>query len=228
MDISWSLDTFTIGASTYAIVTADVDHGVQIIDVSDPTNIVAKDSETDGANGFTELEGAYGAEAFTLGVSTYAIDTSLADDGVQIIDVSDPTNIVAKDSVTDDSSLVLDGAKGIDTFVINGNTYAIVTAESAEHTKDGVQILELSTETGFTVEKTSIMELSESVSLTDSMSRSRVSFITLGESISLADSASETSVKDVSLTELVSFTDDTIVGRTKYYSVYLRIYISGR
>ena len=52
------VETFTIGASTYAIVTSQggSTSGVQIIDVSDPTNIVGKDAETDGVNGFTELK----------------------------------------------------------------------------------------------------------------------------------------------------------------------------
>ena len=68
-------------------------------------------------------------DVFTLGTSTYAIVTSIADDGVQIIDVSNPANIVAVDSLVDSGSLELDGANGVDTFVIDGNTYAIVTAK---------------------------------------------------------------------------------------------------
>ena len=108
-------------------------------------------------------------------------------------------------------------------FTIHGNTYAIVTGRD----DDGVQIIELSTETGFTVEKTSIMELSESVSLTDNMSRSRVSFISLGESISITDSTSETREKNVPLSELVSFTEDTSVGKT-VTQFHLRIHIPSR
>ena len=43
---------------------------------------------------------AHGVETFTIGSSIYAIVTSQGGgtSGVQIIDVSDPTNIVAKDS----------------------------------------------------------------------------------------------------------------------------------
>ena len=79
------VDTFTIGSGTYAIVTSwDVDGqlgAVTIIDISDPTNIVAKDSETDGANGFDELDGAINVATFTIGSSTYAIVVSSTDDG---------------------------------------------------------------------------------------------------------------------------------------------------
>ena len=52
----WDVDTFTIGDSTYAIVAVygtpgnepgSNSGGVQIIDISDPDNIVAKGSMTD-------------------------------------------------------------------------------------------------------------------------------------------------------------------------------------
>ena len=104
LDGARNVDTFTIGSSTYAIVTSKNDDGVQIIDVSDPTNIVAKDAETDGGT-FTILNDVRGVDTFVIGSSTYAIVTSKADNGVQIIDVSDPTNIVAKDAETDGNNL---------------------------------------------------------------------------------------------------------------------------
>ena len=136
------VDTFVIGSSTYAIVTGDTDDGVQIIDISDPTDIVAKDAETDGENSFTELKGATDVETFTIGSSTYAIVTGYSDDGVQIIDISDPTDIVAKDAETDgvNSFTELDGARGADTFVIGSSTYAIVTS----NVDDGIQIIDIS------------------------------------------------------------------------------------
>ena len=140
------VDTFTIGGSTYAIVASYIDNGVQIIDISDPTNIVARDAETEGANGFTQLNGAYGVDTFTIGGSTYAIVASINDDGVQIIDISDPTNIVARDAETDGANgfTQLDGANDVDTFTIGGSTYAIV----ASINDDGVQIILLNSETG--------------------------------------------------------------------------------
>ena len=71
------VDTFTIGSSIYAIVTSQGSSGgVQIIDVSDPTNIVAKDAATVGEDGFEELLWAHDVETFTSGASTYAIVTA--------------------------------------------------------------------------------------------------------------------------------------------------------
>ena len=48
------------GPAPYAIVTGHSDDGVQLIDVSDPTNPVAVGSATDGVNGFDVLGGAAG------------------------------------------------------------------------------------------------------------------------------------------------------------------------
>ena len=137
--IPTGVDTFMIGSSTYAIVVSSTDDGVQIIDISDPTDIVAKDSETDGANGFDELDGADSVDTFTIGSSTYAIVVSSTDNGVQMIDISDPADIVAKDSETDGENgfTNLEAASGVDTFTVGSSTYAIVTG-------NGVQIIDIS------------------------------------------------------------------------------------
>ena len=138
---AYGVDTFTIGSSTYAIVASFFDDGVQIIDISDVDNIFAVDAETDGENGFTELNGANGVDTFTCGSRTYAIVASYTDDGVQLIDISDPTNIVAIDAKTDEENgfTVLDRAIDVNTFKIGSSTYAIV-ASAAD---DGVQLIEL-------------------------------------------------------------------------------------
>jgi len=152
LDGAWAVDTFTIGSSTYAIVASFVDDGVQIIDISDPTAIVAKDAETDEANSFTELDGAHGVETYTIDSSTYAIVASRSDNGVQIIDISDPTAIVAKDAETDgaNSFTMLKGADDVSTFVIGSSTYAIVASRS-DH---GVQIIDISIPTAIVAKDT--------------------------------------------------------------------------
>ena len=135
------LATFVIGASTYAIVVARNDNGVQLIDVSDPSSPVAMGSATDGVNGFDELDGAYAEATFVIGTSTYAIVASYTDDGVQLIDVSDPSSPVAVGSATDGVNGFdeLDGARSVATFVIGTSTYAIV----ASYMDDGVQLLQV-------------------------------------------------------------------------------------
>ena len=103
---------------------------------STPSDITAKGSMTDDEN--TVLDGAHGVDTFTIGSSTYAIVASLTENGVQIIDISDVDNIVAKGSMTDNGSRELDGVRDISTFVIGSSTYAIVTASRER----GVQIID--------------------------------------------------------------------------------------
>ena len=64
-----------------------------------------------------------------------------SDDGVQLIDVSDPSSPVAAGSATDgvNGFDVLDQANGVATFVIGTSTYAIVTARGDR----GVQLLQV-------------------------------------------------------------------------------------
>ena len=133
-----NVKTFVIGDSTYAIVTAWTDDGVQIIDISDPTDIVAKGSMVD--TGSLELDGARGVDVFTIGSSTYAIVAAWTDNGVQVIDISDPENIVATDSLADNGSLALKVSRNVETFTIDSSTYAIVTS----NVDDGVQIIDIS------------------------------------------------------------------------------------
>ncbi|SVD61727.1 uncharacterized protein METZ01_LOCUS414581, partial [marine metagenome] len=207
LDSPFGVDTFTVASNstaTYAIViTGGPEDGIQMIDVSNPTAIVAIDAEVDGENGFDILNAPGDVDVFTIGSSTYAIVTSILDNGVQIIDVSNPANIVAVDSLVDSGSLELATANGVDAFTIHGNTYAIVTGRD----DNGVQIIELSTETGFSaVKDTRTVSLSETLSFADTITKA--ADISMSETLSFTDAA--TGVKDirqVELSESVSFTD---------------------
>ena len=84
-----AVSTFAIDGSTYAIVAATYDNGIQIVDVSDPSNPVPVSSATDGQGGFTELRGAYGVSTFVRGDSTYAIVAAYSDNGIQIVSIPD-------------------------------------------------------------------------------------------------------------------------------------------
>ena len=135
--------TFESGGSTYAAVTAYLDDGVQILDITDPSNVTAAGSITDGGTNTDELElnGAQGITTFELGGSTYAAVTAYIDSGVQILDITDPSNVTAAGSITDMSgTLELEGAWDIAIFKSGGSTYAAVAA----YFDDGVQILRLS------------------------------------------------------------------------------------
>ena len=137
LDGAHDITTFESGGRAYAAVAAYWDDGVQILDVTDPSAITAAGSITDDAA--LELDGAEGITVFESGGRTYAAVASIVDDGVQMLDITDPSDITAVGSITDDAALELLGASGIATFTSGGDTYAAVTA----HFDSGVQILRL-------------------------------------------------------------------------------------
>ena len=105
--------------------------------MTDPSDITAADRITDDAA--LELDGAHDIATFTSGGRTYAVVAAHEDDGVQMLDVTNPYNVTAVGSITDDAALGLYGASGIAVFESGGDTYAAVTA----HFDNGVQILRL-------------------------------------------------------------------------------------
>ena len=139
LDGASAIATHTIGGSHYALVTSQNDDGVQIIDITDPASPTAVASVTDGAD-YPELDGAFAIATYTIGGSHYALVASFADDGVQIIDITDPENTTAVASVTDGTDYPeLEGATDITTHTIGASHYALV----ASRTDDGVQIINI-------------------------------------------------------------------------------------
>ena len=136
---AFAIATFTSGGRTYAAVTALWDDdGVQILDVTDPSDITAMGSI--GDTRALELAGSWDVATFTSGGGTYAAVTAYFGDGVQILNMTDPYGITATDSISDTETLELSGAFAIATFTSGGRTYAAVTALWDD---DGVQILDV-------------------------------------------------------------------------------------
>ena len=100
LDGANDITTVKIGESTYALVTAFNESGVQIIDISNPAVPTAASSISDGAI-FDTLGGADDITTVKIGQSTYALVAAFEDDGIQIIDITDPTMPTAVSSITD-------------------------------------------------------------------------------------------------------------------------------
>ena len=137
LDGARGITTFESGGTTYAAVASYDDDGLQILNLTDPTNPVAAGRITD--NGIHTLDGSSSVAIFKSGGTTYAAVTGSVDDGVQIISLADPANPVARGSIADTASLVLDGANDIAIFKSGGTTYAAVAAFN----DNGVQIISL-------------------------------------------------------------------------------------
>ena len=132
---AWGIDTFERDGRLYAAVTANLGNGVQILDLTDPGNVTGLGHITDDAD--LLLEHTWGIDTFDVGGNTYAAVVGTYDNGVQILNLTDPTNITAVDSIADDGTSTLSYPTTITIFHVDGLPYAAVTAS------DGVQILRL-------------------------------------------------------------------------------------
>ena len=131
----------TISGHTYALVASRGDNAVQIIEITDPTAPLPVSSVFDEQDGFDALGRANDIETATISGSTYALVTSLDDDAVQIIDITDPTAPLPVSSVFDGRKGfgALGRANGMETTAISGGTYALV----ASHADNAVQIIDI-------------------------------------------------------------------------------------
>ncbi len=137
LDRSRGVDTFEIGGSTYAVVASGGEDGIQIVDVTNPASLTAVGSLAD--NTTRELDGARAVDVFATGGKTYAVVASVGDDGVEIVDVTNPASPASVGEVEDDGNLLLDGANAVTTFRIGPNIYVAVTTQN----DDGLQIIDI-------------------------------------------------------------------------------------
>ena len=128
---------FTIGSSTYVIVAGQDDDGFEIIDISTPSSPTYVSEIEDDAD--KELEYGRDVEVATINGRTYAFVAAVDDDGLAVIDITDPTNPSYVNEMEDDADKVLDGAKGVVITTIDGVTYAVVTA----YEDDGIEIIRI-------------------------------------------------------------------------------------
>ncbi len=127
-----SITTTQIKDGHYALVASKFDNGVQIIDITDPASPRVTASISDGKDGFTELGGARSITTTQIKDGHYALVASFLDDGIQIIDITDPASPMAVASVTDgkDGFTKLVRATSITTTQIGGSHYALVTSRN--------------------------------------------------------------------------------------------------
>ena len=143
-----SIITTTIDSSTYALVTARDDHGVQIIDITDPYVPIARSAAINNSDGFTTLSNVEDIAITTIGSSTYALAISNVGDrhsGVQIIDITDPSDPTAVSVVRHSEEYrYLIHPNSIDTITVDSRTYALVTSSAAPD-NSGAEIIDITT-----------------------------------------------------------------------------------
>ena len=132
-------DVEAVPDTTYALVTHS--DGVHVLDMSRPYQPRIVYTMTDDTGGYERLDGASDIETVILSGRTFAVITAFDDDGIQIVDVTDPANPAPVSSVADDLEgyEALDGARGVDVVAISGRTYGVVTS----YNEDAIQIIDL-------------------------------------------------------------------------------------
>ena len=136
---AYSITTTQIGNLHYALVAADSDDGVQIIDITDPVRPLPVAALTDG-QAYPELEGATSITTTQIGDSHYALVASIHDDGVQIIDITDPAHPLPVAALTDGQAYPeLEGARTVITTQIGDSHYALVAGVADK----GIQIIDI-------------------------------------------------------------------------------------
>ena len=135
----------TISGSTYALVAGYLDHAVQVIDVTDPANPIPVASLHDGVGGFEALAGPFDIEIVTASGTTYVLVASYLDNGVQVIDMSDPTSPIPVAAIQDgvDDFEGLAAAIGLAIVSTQDNTYALV----ASFEDDAIQVIDVTNPT---------------------------------------------------------------------------------
>ena len=137
---AYAITTAQINSRHYALVAALADHGVQIIDITDPSSPSAVTAINDGIDGYSMLYGASSVTTTQIGSRHYALVAAFGDDGVQMIDITDPSSPSAVSAVEDGAAYpTLGGAQSITTTQINSRHYALVAAS----TENGIQIINI-------------------------------------------------------------------------------------
>ena len=135
------VEVFGMDGRTYGVVAARYEYGVQIMDVTDPARPVPVSTAVDGTGGFRALSGASDVEVFGVDGRTYGVVAARYDNGVQIMDVTDPARPVPVSAAFDGAGgfYALRGANDVEVFGMDGRTYGVVASLG----NDGVQIMDV-------------------------------------------------------------------------------------
>ncbi|MCP4308491.1 MAG: beta-propeller fold lactonase family protein, partial [bacterium] len=115
-----------VGGATYQFVAGFGDDGVSVFAVTDDGQLVNIENVTD--TGDLELLGVRSVATAAIGVATYLFVASFDDKGVSVFSVGADGTLTNVDNVTDDGSLLLNGARSVATAVVNGLTFLFVAS----------------------------------------------------------------------------------------------------
>ena len=121
MDGASGVAVYEIGAKDYAVVTGRNSDSVRVVDISTPTTFALKDSLADTA--MLALDRPNRVEVYTIGAKHYAAVAS--DEGLQIVDVTDPDDIAASGDLTI-SDGIFNKLHSVALYSVGSSHYAVV------------------------------------------------------------------------------------------------------
>ncbi|MCH6259104.1 Ig-like domain-containing protein, partial [Puniceicoccaceae bacterium K14] len=119
-----SVTSTEIDGTTYIFVAGRGDNGVTVFSVTNDGTLAYESKVTD--SGSLELNGAASVATAIVDETNYLFVAGVYDDGVSVFSIDSDGNLTNEDNVTDDSTLLLDGAQSLTTAVVDGTTYLFV------------------------------------------------------------------------------------------------------
>ena len=135
------IDVVNIGSATYGLISANEDDAIQIIDLNNPVlpRVVGSTLDDDDEDHDFYLDGVMGLDAITIQDTMYVLAAAHTGEGIQVIDLERPAFPVPVSDIShhEDVDIASAGSWGMDTFVVDGSTYAAI----AVYPDDAVQIV---------------------------------------------------------------------------------------
>ena len=124
--------TAVVEGVTYLFVTSYDDDGVSVFEVRSDGSLVNVHNLSDDED--LKLDGANGMATTTIGGTTYLFAAGNYDHGLSVFSVGSDGSLLNLYNLADNADLRLDGAWGITTARVEGNTYVLVSGRD----EDGV------------------------------------------------------------------------------------------
>jgi len=140
---------YTVGDSTYVVAASENEHGIEIIDISDPTSPTSVGRLADDGSRFLEESVDVAIWYDTSGEAHYAVVAGSRDNGIEIIDISDPTSPTSFGQLEDASGCDTDDidktclahVSTVAIATIGDSTYVVGAGHGAD---DGIEIIDIS------------------------------------------------------------------------------------
>ena len=193
-----SIEIISINGRTYALVASPGDNAMQIIDVTHPF-LPFPVSSVRNSTEYPALGSPHDVTAIKVENSTYALLSSVSDDSIQIIDITNPESPRPASHITHGTEYVqLDKPQTLKAVQINDTAYTLIAARDSS----GVQIIQLEHE------KTIQSQFSITVNGTNS------SYAKAGDTVSVQISINDTiysyTTQILNLTTYTDFDPNTI------------------